>query len=109
VGVVFVSDRAIRRLNRDWRGIDKPTDVLSFAMREGEGPAGGSPSLGDVVISVDTAARQAAELGHSFDEEVERLLVHGLLHLFGYDHREAAERRRMQAMERRLLRVIRQE
>ncbi len=92
----------MRELNRDYRGISKPTDVLSFSPREGEGPDRGLP-LGDVVISVETAARQAEELGHDFDREVERLLVHGLLHLLGHDHQTDADRKRMRARERRIL------
>lgn len=103
LSVALVSDRRMRVLNRDWRGKDRPTDVLAFAQREGPG---GAPAglLGDVVISVDTARRQAAERGHSIGREVDRLLVHGLLHLLGYDHeRSAPEARRMQRKERALL------
>jgi probable rRNA maturation factor len=87
--ITFVRDRAMRRLNRDYRGIDKPTDVLSFAYHEGEEMATtqmDSRHLGDVVISVETAARYARELGLTFDREIERLVIHGALHLAGYDH-----------------------
>ena len=77
--VAFVSDKAIRDLNRQFRGIDKATDVLSF-------PADEIDNLGDIAISVDTAARQAKENGLTFDEEVAQLILHGLLHLSGYDH-----------------------
>ena len=86
--VTFVSDRAMRRLNRDYRGIDRPTDVLSFAYHEGEGAAAGDETrhIGDVVISVETAERYARELALSFDREIEHLLIHGALHLAGYDH-----------------------
>jgi rRNA maturation RNase YbeY len=106
LSVLLVSDRAMRRLNRAWRGRDRPTDVLAFAQREG---AGGAPPglLGDVVISVDTARRQAAERGARLAEEAERLLVHGLLHLLGYDHeRSAAEAARMRRRERALARRL---
>ncbi len=85
---------------------DRPTDVLSFAQREG---AGGAPDglLGDVVISVDAARRQAAERGETLGREADRLLIHGLLHLLGYDHeRSAAEARRMQRRERALARWL---
>jgi probable rRNA maturation factor len=105
LSVVLTEDAGIRALNRTWRGIDRPTDVLSFPQREGEGPAGtpGAP-LGDVVISLETAAVQAEKLGHSLEAEVRRLLVHGVLHLLGHDHvqggRAAAAMRRQ---ERRLL------
>jgi probable rRNA maturation factor len=96
----------MRRLNRDWRGKDRPTDVLSFAQREG---AGGAPRglLGDVVISVDTARRQAAERAAPLAHELDRLLIHGVLHLLGYDHEHsAAEARRMQRRERQLARRL---
>jgi probable rRNA maturation factor len=86
--VTFIRDRAMRRLNRDYRGIDGPTDVLSFAYHEGEeAPACDETShIGDVVISVETAGRYARELGLSFDREIELLVIHGALHLAGYDH-----------------------
>ena len=77
--VAFVSDKAIRELNRQFRGVDKATDVLAF-------PADEAHNLGDIAISVDTAARQAKENGLTFDEEVAQLILHGLLHLSGYDH-----------------------
>lgn len=110
----LVKDPAIRALNRDWRGKDKSTDVLSFPTLEPQelralarrARAGKiTPwELGDVVISLDTAARQAAERGHSRRQELERLLVHGLLHLLGFDHElSAAEETRMRRWERRLL------
>jgi len=105
LSLVLVSDPVMHELNRSWRGKNRPTDVLAFAQREGgAAPAG---LLGDVVISVDTARRQAAELGHSLAAEGERLLVHGLLHLLGYDHeRSTPEARRMQRKERALLRAL---
>jgi probable rRNA maturation factor len=86
--VTFIRDRAMRRLNRDYRGIDRPTDVLSFAYHEGEETAACDETrhIGDVVISVETAERYARESALSFDREVEHLLIHGALHLAGYDH-----------------------
>ena len=77
--IAFVSDKRIRELNRQFRGFDKPTDVLSF-------PAEEELNLGDVAVSVDTAAIQAKENGLSFDQEIAQLILHGLLHLSGYDH-----------------------
>jgi probable rRNA maturation factor len=95
-----VDDAAIARLNADYRGTPRPTDVLSFSQIEGAGPEGGH-LLGDVVISVETARRQARERGRPLDEEVAALLVHGVLHLLGYDHeRSAAGARAMFARER---------
>jgi rRNA maturation RNase YbeY len=108
LSLVLVSDREMHRLNYAWRGKDRPTDVLAFAQAEGPG---GAPVglLGDVVISVDTARRQAAELGHSLADEGRRLLIHGLLHLLGYDHeRSEAEAQRMERKERQLLRAVAQ-
>jgi probable rRNA maturation factor len=95
--VALVSDRRIAALNRRYRRRARPTDVLSFS-------ASGNGYLGDVVISAETARRQARQLGHSLTEEVQLLILHGLLHLMGYDHerdngqmnrRELALRRRL--------------
>lgn len=77
--IAFVSDTSIRKLNQQFRNIDKPTDVLSF-------PADEEDNLGDIAISVPTAAAQAKENGLTFDEEIAQLILHGLLHLSGYDH-----------------------
>jgi probable rRNA maturation factor len=79
--IAFVSDTRIRQLNRQFRGIDKPTDVLSFPA---EAPA--ELNLGDIAVSVDTAAAQAKENGLEFENEIQQLILHGLLHLSGYDH-----------------------
>ncbi len=101
--VSLVDDSTIHELNRDYRGKDRPTDVLAFAMREGRRAPGDETVLGDVVISLDTAARQAQGRGVSTADEVRTLLIHGILHLLGYDHeRSDAEARRMKAMERKL-------
>jgi rRNA maturation RNase YbeY len=123
LGILFVGDQRMRSLNRRYRGKDRTTDVLAFAMREAFMPHGltSSPSrvqsrdasrltpdmLGDVVISVPTAWRQAKEAGWSLDEELAWLLVHGILHLCGYDHeRSETEARRMHRRERMILRSI---
>ena len=91
--VAFVRDRAIRSLNNKFRANDRVTDVLSFRSgNTGNAAAGiyfdksGPEELGDVVVSTDSAQRQAAEAGHSFDREVDELVIHGVLHLCGYDH-----------------------
>jgi probable rRNA maturation factor len=107
VSVSFVRDSRIRALNRDFRGLDKPTDVLSFPLVEsGDAYAGAERLLGDIVISVDTARRQAADYDAPIDREVQRLLIHGVLHLLGHDHMEAGERERMEREERRLADAI---
>ena len=86
VTVAFVSDRAMRELNRRWRGKRGTTDVLSFPAGQDEFEKVEGETLGDVVISVEQTARQAKEHGLEFDEEVAQLILHGLLHLCGYDH-----------------------
>lgn len=87
----LTDDKTIRELNRAYREKDKPTDVLSFPISE---EVGGWTVLGDIVISVDTAKRQAEYIGHSLEEEIKRLLVHGFLHLLGYDHELGKEEER---------------
>jgi probable rRNA maturation factor len=105
--VTLVDDEEVRRLNRDYRGKDRPTDVLAFAMREGERVPGDDVVLGDVVISLETAARQARARHATLAAEVRTLLLHGLLHLLGHDHEHStAEARRMQAKERELRAVL---
>jgi probable rRNA maturation factor len=84
--IVLVSDRAIRRLNRDFRNQDKPTDVLSFPTGPGDPPHLDKPGIGDMIISVETARRQAFARHHSLERELCVLVIHGLLHLLGYDH-----------------------
>jgi probable rRNA maturation factor len=107
ISVSFVRDPKIRELNREFRGLDKPTDVLSFPLVEpGDAYAGAERLLGDIVISVDTARRQAADYDASLDNEVRRLLIHGVLHLLGHDHLEPVERATMEAEERRLADAI---
>ena len=106
LSVLLCDDGFIQPLNKDYRGRDQPTDVLSFAMREGELADPEDPLLGDVVISVQTARRQAALQGHSAAREVQILLVHGLLHLLGQHHGDDEERRRMFAEQARLLALL---
>jgi probable rRNA maturation factor len=101
LSIALCGDERIRGLNRHWRQKDSPTDVLSFAMEAV--PGRGPRTLGDVVISVETAARQAAERGHSLEVELAVLLVHGLCHLLGHDHEGEADNAAMAAEEARLL------
>lgn len=100
LGVLLTGDARIRELNRDYRGKDRPTDVLAFSQREGDGPGLHPELLGDVVISVETAARQARR---GLPAEVLTLGAHGLCHLLGYDHRTDAEEAEMNARVRALL------
>lgn len=105
----LVSDHAIRELNRKYRGRDSPTDVLSFALDSPHAqpePTLPEPLLGDVVISVETAKRQASAYDAPLQREIYRLLIHGLLHLKGHDHELVSERRAMQREERRLADAI---
>lgn len=97
LSVLLCSDRVIHELNRDYRNADRPTDVLAFAQSEGGGPVIDTNLLGDVVISIETARRQAHAQGRTIIAEVTFLLAHGLLHLLGFDHRNEAELRRMMA------------
>jgi probable rRNA maturation factor len=85
----FVGDAEIRRLNRTFRKKDKATDVLSFPLRERA--SDGKFYLGDIIISVPTARRQASEIGHPLERELEYLAIHGFLHLLGYEHDEGHE------------------
>lgn len=102
--VAFVSDRAMRELNSRWRGKRGTTDVLSFPSGQEEFEKGEGASLGDVVVSVEQAARQAAEHGLDFEGEVRQLILHGLLHLCGYDHE--TDGGEMNALELRLRRRL---
>lgn len=107
LGVVLGDDAFVRALNAEWRGIDSTTDVLSFPQNEfPDGPntlRPGPAVLGDVAISVDVAARQAAEQGHGLRSELAVLLVHGICHLLGWDHEDPDDAPAMRAVEARLL------
>ncbi len=107
LSVALVDDEQMRGLNASYRGKDRPTDVLSFSMLEGEGAEHRGRLLGDVVIGIETAARQARQRRRALDDEVARLLIHGALHLLGWDHQKSEETRLMRAEERRLWRAIR--
>ena len=106
LSIALVDDREIRTLNRRYRDKPRATDVLSFSLVEGDFADHRHGLLGDVVISVETAASQAAARHRGLDEVVARLLIHGLLHLLGHDHVEDEEARRMQGEERRLWRLV---
>ena len=105
LSVALVGDEEIRRLNGRYRARDEPTDVLAFPTEDP--PPSGPRLIGDVVISVEKAARQARQRRRSLDDELEVLLVHGILHNLGYDHERSPEdERTMRAMERRLRREL---
>ena len=104
--VVLVGDKEIRRINRDFLGHDRTTDVIAFRHEPLRGKPEESleaPPFGDVCLSLDTAARQARELGHGLTRELATLVVHGVLHLRGYDDRRPADRRRMFARQEKLV------
>ena len=120
--ILLTDDAEMRRLNRDYRGLDRPTDVLSFGetsanerLEEVAGgerpesrgafvsPPGEAPALGSLAISLERAQQQAAEYGHSLRRELAYLAVHGVLHLLGYDHEQPAERRLMREHEEAIL------
>ncbi|GIP51693.1 MULTISPECIES: rRNA maturation RNase YbeY [Paenibacillus] len=117
VALTFVSDEAIHELNRDYRGIDRPTDVLSFAMNEsldeemdivyeleeGEELDDMTDVLGDIIISVERAQAQAEDYGHSLTREIGFLFVHGFLHLLGYDHQDVASEKVMMGKQEAVL------
>ena len=118
LGLLITDDDTIQELNRRYRGVDEPTDVLSFAflepLRSAKGktmeffplPPDGQSHLGQVVISYSRAVEQAQERSHSVERELALLVAHGVLHLLGYDHREATEARAMQAEEQRILEAL---
>ena len=107
VSVTLTDNAHIQVINREYRGIDRPTDVISFALNESEEPElVGGPEvnvLGDVIISLERAAEQAEEYGHSYEREVAFLTVHSMLHLLGYDHMEADEAAVMEAKQKEYL------
>ena len=111
VDITIVDNAEIHTLNREYRGIDRPTDVLSFALDEGyeepeveDGEA--EHLLGDVIISAPRAVEQGEEFGHGLTREMTYLAVHGMLHLLGYDHMEEADKRVMRAREEEILREL---
>ena len=106
LSILLCDDRFIQELNRTYRNLDKPTDVLSFSMTEGEALTSCPELLGDVIISVETAARQAEDAGLTPIAEVTSLLIHGVLHLLGYDHQQDEHEEWMQREAERIARAI---
>ena len=106
VGVLVTDDDGIRKLSREYRGIDAPTDVLAFAMRDGVDADLNPEMLGDVVISTETAQRQADERGHAVEDEMGLLAVHATLHLLGYDHDDDSAGDLMEARQTAILAAL---
>ena len=106
LSIALVDDAEIAELNARYRGVEAATDVLSFSLLEGAHAERRGDLLGDVVVSLDTAAVQARRGRRSLDDEVLRLLIHGTLHLLGHDHERDDEARRMRAEERRVWKVL---
>ena len=102
LSVTFIDDVKMRELNREYRNIDRTTDVLSFPLQEGPGEI----LLGDIIISIETSLRNSKRYGLEHEEEIIKLLVHGILHLFGYDHKKKKERDQMREKEKELLSMI---
>ena len=113
LSLVFTDSETVQRLNRDYRGVDEATDVLAFSMlppEEGDSsfvlPPDGITHLGEVIVCYPRAVEQAQEEGHSVDKELALLIIHGILHLLGYDHEKTEEEAKMRAREKELLEGI---
>ncbi len=113
VSLVFADSNTVQQLNRDYRGVDEATDVLAFGMLPQQEdnssfvlPPDGISHLGEVIISYPRAVEQADEQGHSVDKELALLIIHGILHLLGYDHEQPEEEAKMRAREKELLEEI---
>jgi probable rRNA maturation factor len=105
LSIVISSDAELQRLNHEFLGIDAPTDVLSFPSDEAD-PSTGERYLGDIIISFPRAEDQARQAGHSTQAEIELLIVHGTLHLLGYDHATDEEREQMWAIQANILTLL---
>ena len=103
LSLVFTDDASIREINAEWRSQDKATNVLSFPAFPLEPGGKPGPMLGDIIIARETVEREAVDLEKSFDEHLTHLMVHGFLHLFGYDHMNNSEAERMEGLETRIL------
>lgn len=106
IGILFADDEAIRSLNARFRGKDKPTNVLSFPAPPGAQPPGEPPHLGDIALARQTVESEAAAEGKAFEHHLVHLIVHGFLHLAGYDHETDEEAEEMESLERRILKGL---
>jgi probable rRNA maturation factor len=111
LSISITGDSAIRRINREYLGKDRPTNVISFSMQEGDFGEVNPHILGDVIISADTAQREADEAGITFDSRLVFLLLHGILHLAGYDHERSGEQeaRKMEETEQKIFEMLEKE
>ena len=114
VSLLLTDDQEIQKLNKIFRNIDAPTDVLAFSMSEGSHGSSlpewiGEYLLGDIIISIETAKKQANLLGHSLEQELTVLLIHGLLHLLEFDHISMEDSEKMKAEERKILKIVNKE
>ena len=103
VAIVLTDDSGIKALNRDWRGIDKPTNVLSFPAAQTPSRGGEPRMLGDIAIAYETTRSEAENENKPFAHHLSHLAVHGLLHLVGYDHETDADAEKMESLERKIL------
>ena len=106
VSIIFTDEAGIREINRNYRHIDRATDVISFAFSEGEGAQYAPFLLGDIFICTDVVSSHAEKYGTTFEEEMIFMVVHGILHLLGFDHHKAAERAKMREAETVVMRQI---
>ena len=106
VSITFVDIDEIHKLNKEFRNVDRPTDVLSFPMDEDFSIEGVDTMLGDIVISMDIAKEQAKDFGHSLDREIMYLTAHSMLHLLGYDHMDESEKTEMRAREKEVMKIL---
>jgi probable rRNA maturation factor len=113
ISLAFTDSETVQRLNRDYRGVDEPTDVLAFYMLPQQKnepsfilPPDGITHLGEIIISYPQAVKQAREQEHSVDKELALLIIHGILHLLGYDHEQPEEEAKMRAREKELLEKV---
>lgn len=104
IAYIFSDDEMVQVLNREWRGKDKPTNVLSFP--DGDADEDGVVHLGDVIVAHETLMREASEAGISFDDHLTHLLLHGSLHLAGYDHENESDAKAMESLEIKLLATL---
>ncbi|MEX0347605.1 MAG: rRNA maturation RNase YbeY [Rhizobiaceae bacterium] len=106
LSLLFTDDKAIRRINQKWRGIDKPTNVLSFPAEPSVNPNALPAVLGDIVFGLETISCEAEVENKRFEHHLSHLVVHGLLHIFGYDHEQETDAEAMEAMERQILQTL---